>query len=243
MSFNISAVEKMRLDSSGNLGLGVTPSAWATLGAGVQLKGSGYLMGRADGVTQVSLGLNSYYDGTDYRYVSSGNAVAQYQQYLGAHTWKIAPSGTAGNAITFTEAMRIHASGGVSIGNTTDAGANCLIVTGVLTVSDTLTNLSGLKRVVLTATNSGGSGIFATQYGSSIAQTGWLYIQETGTSNFATYAAYKQNSSTGVTLTLIQNSGLTVNATNSGGTCNVIGASNTSNVKMRSVIYNVVNGL
>jgi hypothetical protein len=42
-----------------------------------------------------------------------------YLQDTGAHKWFTAPSGTAGNAITFTQAMTLDASGRLGIGTTT----------------------------------------------------------------------------------------------------------------------------
>ena len=39
----------------------------------------------------------------------------------GQHRWYIAPSGTAGAAITFTQAMTLNASGNLSVGNTNNA--------------------------------------------------------------------------------------------------------------------------
>jgi hypothetical protein len=121
LTFGTNDTEKMRLDSSGNLGLGVTPSAWSTGNFKVLQIGasnsSGYLAGRTDGANNVQLGLNAYNNGTDYLYVNSSFA-SRYAQASGAHQWFNAPSGTAGNAITFTQAMTLDASGNLGIGTT-----------------------------------------------------------------------------------------------------------------------------
>ena len=97
------------LDSSGNLGLGVTPSAWNSSFRAMQLGNSGYLFGRAS-QTQMEMGNNAVFDATDTRweYITTNTA----QRYLqdgtsGSHQWFIAPSGTAGDLITFTQAMTL----------------------------------------------------------------------------------------------------------------------------------------
>ena len=108
--------ERMRLDSSGNLGLGVTPSAWSGLGGKsfeVGLVGNYLAVGSAN---QLWVGTNSYYAG-GWKYASTA-AAAQYYQYAGAHQWYIAPSGTAGNAISFSQAMTLDASGNLLVGGT-----------------------------------------------------------------------------------------------------------------------------
>jgi Chaperone of endosialidase len=100
------------LDTAGNLGLGVTPSAWATLTA-FQVK-NGYIAGLNN---RVYVGANNYYDGTNSRYIASDYATRYYQN-AGQHIWETSASGTAGNAITFTQAMTLDASGNLGVGTT-----------------------------------------------------------------------------------------------------------------------------
>ena len=104
--------------ASGNLGLGVTPSAWdSSLFKVAQIGVTGaFISGRANAVNQAQFGLNTYYDGA-YKYVANGNST-RYEQNTGAHYWYTAPSGTAGNAISFTQAMTLDASGNLALGAT-----------------------------------------------------------------------------------------------------------------------------
>jgi hypothetical protein len=104
--------EKMRLDSSGNLGLGVTPSAWNTLKA-FQINQSSL----ASYANNTYLMNNVFYDGTNYKYINTSTA-ARYDLSNNTHIWYNAPSGTAGNAITFTQAMTLDASGNLGVGTT-----------------------------------------------------------------------------------------------------------------------------
>ena len=102
------------IDSSGNLGLGVTPSAWNTYTA-LQVKTASLWSGNSLN-SFASLTANAYYQG-GYKYIASDYAT-EYYQYQGAHVWRTVASGTAGNAITFTQAMTLDASGQLVIGNT-----------------------------------------------------------------------------------------------------------------------------
>jgi Chaperone of endosialidase len=114
--FRVDGAEVARFDSSGNLGLGVTPSAWGTSSStkAFQLPG---LSLWGFGNTNAYLNANSYYNGTNRIYTTSSFAT-EYAQTSGQHQWYTAPSGTAGNAITFTQAMTLDASGNLGIGVT-----------------------------------------------------------------------------------------------------------------------------
>ena len=113
--------ERARIDSSGNLGLGVTPSAWATLKA-VQVGNAGFA--GYNGGNYASA--NAYYDGASWRYITANKATL-YQQgsggYDGTHKWFVSSSTpSAGGDTSFTQAMTLDASGNLLINATTTAG-------------------------------------------------------------------------------------------------------------------------
>ncbi len=104
----------MRLDSAGNLGLGVTPSAWdAGAMKALQVVGANFV-GDTTGVYRARVVANGYFNG-GWKYQQT-NCATQYVQNGadGTHAWFTAPSGTAGNAISFTQAMDLANSGGAS---------------------------------------------------------------------------------------------------------------------------------
>jgi hypothetical protein len=119
--------ERMRLDSSGNLGLGVTPSAWGTTKA---LEFS-YGSFSANSSLGTDVAGNCYYNGTNWIYRVTGVAL-RYNQATAGHSWHVA-SGTAGNAITFTQAMTLDASGNLLLGITavSDTPAHGVVIRDV----------------------------------------------------------------------------------------------------------------
>ena len=108
--YNGITTERMRLDSSGNLGLGVTPSSWNSLWKPMQLGLGASVSGRTDNASIVYLQANTVRQSSSWLYLGTGNATS-YEQSSGSHIWSTAASGTAGNAITFTQAMTLDASG------------------------------------------------------------------------------------------------------------------------------------
>jgi hypothetical protein len=111
LGFSTNSTNVATIDASGNLGLGVTPSAWVNAKKTFQASNAGFV-GQTD---RVEIWSNGYYDGTDSKYISTGFATL-FQSVSGAFNFLTAASGTAGNAITFTQAMTLNASGNLGIG-------------------------------------------------------------------------------------------------------------------------------
>ena len=106
--------DALNLDTSGNLGLGVTPSAGNTL-TFFQVKNAQF-----GGYSNYSyVNANTYYNSGWY-YIASDLA-SRYEQSSGSHKWYNAPSGTAGTGIAFTQAMTLDASGRLLLGQTSNA--------------------------------------------------------------------------------------------------------------------------
>jgi hypothetical protein len=108
---------RMALTDTGNLGLGVTPSSWTGVGVAFETLG-GAIIGQ--GTNNISYFQNTYYASAAFRYKTT-NPASYFEQSSGKHVWYNAPSGTAGNAITFTQAMTLDASNNLFLGGTTSS--------------------------------------------------------------------------------------------------------------------------
>ena len=97
------------IDTNQNVGVSVTPSAWRSATKALQI-GSYTNLTSDNTNAALQLTSNAYNNGTNWIYENNGYANS-YQNYQGQHLWYNAPSGTAGNAITFTQAMLLDASG------------------------------------------------------------------------------------------------------------------------------------
>jgi hypothetical protein len=111
----------LQFDGS-NLGLGVTPSAWGSPLASAMFETRNAMhFGSIDSTSAIGyIGVNAYYNGTNWIYKQSQES-CRYElnsNSTGAHAWYTAPSGTAGNAISFTQAMTLDASGNLLVGTT-----------------------------------------------------------------------------------------------------------------------------
>jgi hypothetical protein len=129
------------LDSTGNLGLGVTPSAWNSVYKAMQFGPTGAIYSSSSNDSTFSN--NTFWNASNSpRYLVTA-AATYYYQYAGAHTWATAPSGTAGNAISFTQAMTLDASGNLLVGTTssTYSAAN----RGVFELNGASTAINALK--------------------------------------------------------------------------------------------------
>jgi hypothetical protein len=113
----------LRIDASGNLGLGVTPSAWYNSGT---LQGTSFGISVLLGVDQTGFSTGCYQDGYGLalNWKSKGAyRPTLYAQASGAHQFYIStalPTG-AGQAIAWTEAMTLTAAGDLLVGKTATA--------------------------------------------------------------------------------------------------------------------------
>ena len=120
--FGTNNTERARIDASGNLGLGVTPSAWGTARTALQIKNGAAL--QSDANANLYLSSNTYLNSSSNDIYISTNEAASYTQVDGTHRWYTAASGTAGTTVSFSETMRIDSSGNLLVGKTAFGTSN-----------------------------------------------------------------------------------------------------------------------
>ena len=116
--------EKLRIDSAGNLGLGIAPSAWGSNWKAFQFgytSGIGQLAATSTASGEVTIASATYNNNTNWLHFYTGVQASRYSQTSGQHQWFTAGTGTAGGIATFTQAMTLDADGDLGIGITSPA--------------------------------------------------------------------------------------------------------------------------
>lgn len=175
LRFRTAGSQKMLLDTSGNLGLGVTPSAWWSGSRAMQIGQGATFEGRT-GSNIASVSSNSFINASGVEaYINTAAATKYNQGVSGDHRWYVAPSGTAGNAITFTQALTLDASGNLLVGFT---GVPSGWIATKLTISAlTSGDVDGLSCFAsgnlnnINVTHNGTVGVISTDFGSGGSYT------------------------------------------------------------------------
>ena len=239
--FGTNDTERMRIDSSGNLLVGTTDTDTQNNNAGstadngfVYNRGSGGYLNVARYGGTVAYFNRTSTDGAIVDFRKDGSTVGSIS--VGTSDLLIGKAdtqdcflrfGTGGSAITLCDSDGLNSNDGlVDLGQSNYRFKDLYLSGGIHA-----NNAFQRWKVV---DNNGGSGIFSTITNGE-PQTGFLYAYETGTTKYIIAALFKQDESSVVITTQIANNGLTVNATNSGGTIALAGATTTSNVRMQAV--------
>lgn len=106
------ASPKFRVDSSGNWSVGAPSIGWGSTTRAVNVSGtSGSVASIADVNGEAMFGHNAYFDGTNWRYISTGLGTLMQQSSAGDFRFYVTSSGTSGGVVTWTQALTLQQSG------------------------------------------------------------------------------------------------------------------------------------
>jgi len=128
----------------GNVGIGVTPSVFTNTIKALQIGPTSVFRAGDTAYTQATFVASNARQETAVDYYIANGFATQYTQQGGAHIWATAVSGTAGNAIAFSQKMFLDVNGNLGIGTTSPATTlNVSGATGqTIMISNTSTSLS-----------------------------------------------------------------------------------------------------
>lgn len=113
LKFYTNASERMRIDTSGNVGIGNTLYALSSNHLQILFGGIGSLLSGTGVGGTTEIRSNSYYSSANQHIYQVSDEASRYKQTNGTHNFDVAPTGTAGGVVTWTTAMSIDNSGNV----------------------------------------------------------------------------------------------------------------------------------
>jgi hypothetical protein len=131
-----------------NLGIAITPSAWGSAAKVLEIGtiGNGFY-GSASSDSHTGM-VSGAYQNSGWKYSRTGINPIRFSMndaVLGQMEWYNASSGTAGNAITWTQAMTLDASGNLLVGTTANPNGNKIYVAGTAQAT------GGIQEAVLSS--------------------------------------------------------------------------------------------
>ena len=207
----------------GNVGIGVTPSAWGSNFKSFEMGNAGYGITSAISSGIVYTFQNTFNNGTNWVYKTNG-AASRFDVSSNGFIWNLASSGTANAAITFTQAMTLDASGNLGIGTASPAFKLDVVSTGDMAGRFSTTGTANAASFYLSSGNGTTSGKYAyARFLNNDTNNQEWRLGTYGTDSFALYNAKASS----YALTVDTSGNLLVGTTSSPGT-NLLSIANSS---------------
>jgi len=178
------------VDASQIVGIGITPSAWGSGSKALQMSGGPALFGTSNNGV---LANNIYYDGTNYRYVATSGASLYLSSTSGANILYSAPSGTAGNVVTFTQVFAVQKDQSLALQGTSPAAGTGITFPATQSASADANTLDDYEEGTWTPTIEGTSTAGTTSYSSRNAR----YTKVGRMVTISTYVSWNSGTGTG----------------------------------------------
>ncbi len=175
---------KVERDAAGNVGIGVTPKAWGATCRAIQI-GNGMVLSGSSASLYAEIGANYYTDGANNRYIDNG-AAGTYAISGNDHSWYVAPSGSNGDVLYWTQAMTLDGGGnllmkgGGGLGYGEGSGGTITQATS-RTTAVTLNKPTGAITLFSTSTSAGQIDTFTLNNSSIGANDVVVFSQKSGT--------------------------------------------------------------
>jgi hypothetical protein len=151
--------------NTGQVGIGVTPGTWQSGFKALQINAQASV---AAGGATAYLSCNNRINAGNF-YIGTGTAM-QYEQFAGAHTWSSAPSGTAGNAITFTQVLAVNKDTSLALQGATSQSGTGITFPATQSASSNANTLDDYEE-----------GTFTPTFGGSVSDPTVSYSTQIGT--------------------------------------------------------------
>lgn len=154
--FTTSATQRMQIDAAGNVGVGVTPSAWNSTVPALQVKGVSGIYGA--GSAEFGSVQNCFYNASSQWIYGTAAAAGKYAISSGVHQWYTAASGTINTEITAfaTARMTLDLTGNLLVGTTSTAGsssnATALVLGGARTANGSVSATTAVATTIFSIT-------------------------------------------------------------------------------------------
>ena len=143
LAFVTNNTEKLRIDSAGNMGLGITPDTQGNTVDSLQI-GSATNLYNETSDDYTILGNNVYFDGTNNKYIKTQES-SRLMQNAGEFTFQQAASGSADANITYTTPLKIASDGQI----TQTAASGDTVITLKRSNTNTVGTVGGINFAAL----------------------------------------------------------------------------------------------
>jgi hypothetical protein len=144
--------ERLTIDRQGHVGINTVPSGWEAAADTTALQIDGASVACIND-TDFFATSNAYWDGSNWKYIQTGEAVSYYQYNDGRkHIFRSAASGSPGNNVSWTNQLEIDIAGnlditGIATATQFDATSDVTLKENIAVIDEPITKLSELKGV------------------------------------------------------------------------------------------------